>query len=67
MRVSGPSRTAHPRHGKGGHKIADEARMGAGRRSLRPKIMQSYDEVYEYVCSIIGEGVERGYAERGGT
>ena len=29
--------------------------------------MQSYDEVYEYVCSIIGEGVERGYAERGGT
>ena len=29
--------------------------------------MQSYDEVYEYVCAIIGEGVERGYAERGGT
>ena len=57
----------HPRDGKGGHKIADEARMGAGRRSLRPKIMQSYDEVYEYVCAIIGEGVERGYAERGGT
>ena len=30
-------------------------------------MMESYDEVYEYVCSIIGEGVERGYAERGGT
>ena len=29
--------------------------------------MQSYDEVYEYVCAIIGEGAERGYAERGDT
>ena len=40
---------------------------GPGRRSLRPKILQSYDEVYEYVCAIIGEGAERGYAERGDT
>ena len=39
---------------------------GPGRRFLRPKIMQSYDEVYKYFF-FMGEGAKRWYAERGDT